>query len=124
MLSLMDFINPWLMGLALNAILLGIVAILPKKLLTLSGILNAGLLGIIIWGTLGWQGYLVVVFYFIVGSGVTRIGMAEKEANKTSPNKPRYFQTAGVNQAKLNFSCWEVSSTCHNVPSQQFSTTD
>ena len=80
MLSLMDFINPWLMGLALNAILLGIVAILPKKLLTLSGILNAGLLGIIIWGTLGWQGYLVVVFYFIVGSGVTRIGMAEKEA--------------------------------------------
>ena len=80
MLSLIDSINPWLMGVGLNAILLGIVAIIPKKLLTPAGILNAGLLGIIIWGTLGWQGYLVVVFYFIVGSGVTRIGMAEKEA--------------------------------------------
>jgi uncharacterized protein (TIGR00297 family) len=80
MLSLIDFTNPWLIGLALNTILLGIVAILPKKLLTPAGILNAGLLGIIIWGTLGWPGYLVVVFYFIVGSGVTRIGIAEKEA--------------------------------------------
>lgn len=80
MLSLIDLTNPWLMGLALNTILLGIVAILPKKLLTPAGILNAGLLGIIIWGTLGWPGYLVVVFYFIVGSGVTRIGIAEKEA--------------------------------------------
>ena len=80
MLSLIGSINPWLMGVGLNAILLGIVAIIPKKLLTPAGILNAGLLGIIIWGTLGWQGYLVVVFYFIVGSGVTRIGMAEKEA--------------------------------------------
>lgn len=80
MLSLIGSINPWLMGVGLNAILLGIVAIIPKKLLTPAGILNAGLLGVIIWGTLGWQGYLVVVFYFIVGSGVTRIGMAEKEA--------------------------------------------
>jgi uncharacterized protein (TIGR00297 family) len=80
MLSLIDSLNPWLMGLVLNTILLGIVAIIPKKLLTPAGILNAGLLGIIIWGTLGWQGYLVVVFYFLVGSGVTRIGMAEKEA--------------------------------------------
>jgi len=80
MLSLIESLNPWLVGVGLNAILLGIVAIIPKKLLTPAGILNAGLLGIIIWGTLGWQGYLVVVFYFIVGSGVTRIGMAEKEA--------------------------------------------
>lgn len=38
MLSLIDLTNPWLMGLALNTILLGIVAILPKKLLTPAGI--------------------------------------------------------------------------------------
>ncbi len=80
MTSLFNDINPWIIGLGLNVILLGIVAILPKKLLTPAGILNAGLLGIIIWGTLGWPGYLVVVFYFLVGSGVTRIGIAEKEA--------------------------------------------
>ena len=33
-----------------------------------------------VWGCLGWPGYTVVMFYFLVGSGATRIGMAEKEA--------------------------------------------
>ncbi|NET01427.1 MAG: TIGR00297 family protein [Sphaerospermopsis sp. SIO1G2] len=80
MLSLLNDINPWIIGVGLNAILLAIVAIIPKKLLTPAGIFHAWLLGVIIWGTLGWPGYLVVAFYFIVGSGVTRIGMKEKEA--------------------------------------------
>jgi len=35
---------------------------------------------VLIWGTLGWQGYTVVMFYFLVGSAVTRLGMAQKEA--------------------------------------------
>jgi len=80
MLSLIDSANPWLVGAALNAILLGLVWIAPKKLLTPAGLLHAWLLGVLIWGTLGWQGYVVVTFYFLVGSGVTRIGMAQKEA--------------------------------------------
>jgi uncharacterized protein (TIGR00297 family) len=33
-----------------------------------------------VWATLNWPGYLVVVFYFLVGSGATKIGMAQKEA--------------------------------------------
>ncbi|MBE9008042.1 TIGR00297 family protein [Fortiea sp. LEGE XX443] len=80
MLPAIDSANPWLVGVGLNAILLSLVWIAPKKLLTPSGLFHAWILGVIIWGTLGWQGYLVVVFYFLVGSGVTRIGMAEKEA--------------------------------------------
>lgn len=80
MLSLFNDINPWIIGAGLNTILLAIVAIIPKKLLTPAGIFHAWLLGVIVWGTLGWSGYLVVGFYFIVGSGVTRIGMKEKEA--------------------------------------------
>jgi len=80
MLPLIDSANPWLVGVGLNAILLGLVWIAPKKLLTPAGLFHAGLLGIIIWGTLGWRGYLVVAFYFLVGSGVTRIGLAQKEA--------------------------------------------
>ncbi|MEA5620166.1 TIGR00297 family protein [Cronbergia sp. UHCC 0137] len=80
MSTLLESVNPWLVGLGLNTFLLSIVAIAPKKLLTPGGLFHAGLLGVIIWGTLGWQGYLVVVFYFLVGSGVTRIGMAQKEA--------------------------------------------
>ncbi|MGL5080404.1 MAG: TIGR00297 family protein [Microcoleaceae cyanobacterium] len=72
--------NPWLFAVILNTILLGIVAVLPKKLLTPAGLLHAGILGVLIWGCLGWQGYLIVAFYFVIGSGVTRIGLAEKEA--------------------------------------------
>ncbi|WP_026100058.1 TIGR00297 family protein [Fortiea contorta] len=80
MLPFIDSVNPWLMGAGLNAILLGLVWIAPKKLLTPAGLFHAWLLGVIIWGTLGWRGYLVVAFYFLVGSGVTRIGLAQKEA--------------------------------------------
>ena len=72
--------NPWLVAIALNTILLAIAVIIPKKLLTDAGQFHGWLLGVIIWGCLGWQGYAVVMFYFLVGSGVTRIGKAQKEA--------------------------------------------
>lgn len=74
------FLNPWLVAVGLNTVLLGIAWLAPKKLLTPAGLLHAWLLGVIIWGSLGWQGYTVVLFYFLVGSAVTRIGMAQKEA--------------------------------------------
>ena len=80
MLSFLSAANPWLVGVGLNTVLLSLVWFAPKKLLTPAGVFHAWLLGILIWGTLGWQGYVVVMFYFIVGSGVTRIGMAQKEA--------------------------------------------
>ncbi|MEB3214915.1 MAG: TIGR00297 family protein [Nostocales cyanobacterium 94392] len=80
MLSLYNFPNSWLLAVGLNTVLLGIVWLAPKKLLTTSGIFNAWLLGVLIWITLGWSGYVVVGVYFIVGSAVTRIGMAQKEA--------------------------------------------
>ncbi|MCY7384990.1 MAG: DUF92 domain-containing protein, partial [Microcoleus sp. CAN_BIN18] len=72
--------NPWLVAIALNTILLAIAVIIPKKLLTDAGQFHGWLLGVLIWGCLGWQGYAVVMFYFLVGSGVTRIGKAQKEA--------------------------------------------
>ena len=72
--------EPWLWGCLLNSLLLGIAWFLPKKLLTPSGYGHAWVLGVLIWGCLGWQGYAVVMFYFLVGSGVTRIGMERKEA--------------------------------------------
>ncbi|MEH2416678.1 TIGR00297 family protein [Nostoc sp.] len=80
MSSLIDSVNPWLVAVGLNTILLGLAGIAPKKLLTPAGLFHAWFLAILIWVTLGWQGYAVVMFYFLVGSGVTRIGMAEKEA--------------------------------------------
>ena len=80
MLDTILFLNPWIVAIALNTVLLSLVWFAPKKLLTPAGILHAWILGVILWGTLGWQGYTIVVFYFLVGSGVTCIGMAEKEA--------------------------------------------
>lgn len=72
--------NPLLVALGLNAILLGAAFPLLKKMLTPAGIFHAWILGVIVWGCLGWRGYVVVLFYFLVGSGITRVGMAEKEA--------------------------------------------
>ncbi|OKH26762.1 TIGR00297 family protein [Hydrococcus rivularis NIES-593] len=80
MFSTIEFSNPWLVAVGLNTVLLAIAFLAPKKLLTPAGYLNAWFLGVLIWGTLGWQGYAIVMFYFLVGSGLTYVGMAQKEA--------------------------------------------
>ena len=80
MFSSINFFNPWLVAVELNTVLLAIGWVIPKNLLTPAGLFHAWVLGIIIWGTLGWQGYTIVMFYFLVGSAVTRIGMEQKEA--------------------------------------------
>ena len=72
--------NPWLVAIALNSVLSAIAILAPKKLLTTAGLIHAWFLGVLIWGILGWRGYVVILFYFLVGSAVTRIGQAEKEA--------------------------------------------
>jgi uncharacterized protein (TIGR00297 family) len=78
--SMPSWWNPWLEG-ALLTLGLGIPALpLLKKLLTTAGLLHAWALGTIVWATLSCPGYVVVVLYFLVGSGVTKIGMAQKEA--------------------------------------------
>ena len=70
----------WLIAITLNTILGAIALLLPRKVLTTAGICHAWGLGIAIWGCLGWQGYVVILSYLIVGSGVTRIGKDIKEA--------------------------------------------
>lgn len=78
--DLLDILMPWAFAIGINAILMVIAWFAPKKLLTPAGLLHAGFLGIVLWGTLGWRGYLLMMFYFLVGSAATRIGMAQKEA--------------------------------------------
>lgn len=80
MLSTIHSLNPWLVAVGLNTVLWGVAWIAPKKLLTPTGLLHAWFLGVLIWGSLGWRGYVVVLFYFLVGSTVTRVGMEQKEA--------------------------------------------
>jgi uncharacterized protein (TIGR00297 family) len=78
---------PWFVAIALNTVLLAIAWILPKKLLTPAGYVHAWILGVLVWGCLGWQGYIVVMAYFLIGSGVTRIGMEAKEAAGIAENR-------------------------------------
>lgn len=73
-------LDSWWVAIALNSVLIAIAFLLPKKLLTPAGYLHAWLLGVLVWGCLDWRGYGVVMFYFLVGVGVTRIGKAQKEA--------------------------------------------
>ncbi len=75
----LDVFMPWLFAIGLNTVLGAIAWFAPKKLLTPAGLLHAWILGIIIWGTLGWRGYVVILFYFLVGSAVTRVGLKQKE---------------------------------------------
>jgi uncharacterized protein (TIGR00297 family) len=79
-MDMADGWQPWVLAAIVNAVLLGVAWFLPKKLLTPSGYANAWLLGCLVWGCLGWRAYGVMMAYFLVGSAVTRIGMAEKEA--------------------------------------------
>lgn len=71
--------NPWLAAIALNTVLIVIAFLLPKKLLTPAGYGNAWILGVIVWGALGWRAYAITLFYFFVGSAVTKVGMTQKE---------------------------------------------
>ena len=80
MFSLPPALTPWLIAIVLNSGLAAIALAAPKKLLTPAGLIHSWFLGVLIWGILGWRGYAVVLFYFLVGSAITRVGMAEKEA--------------------------------------------
>ncbi len=69
----------WLMALGLNGLLIGLAQRLP--LLTRTGWIHAGVLGTLLWGTLGWPGWLAVVAYLALGSLVTRLGFRHKQAS-------------------------------------------
>lgn len=68
----------WFWGFALNTAL--IVLAQPLPLLTQGGWIHAGVLGTVLWGCLGWKGWLSVVIYFLMGSLVTRLGLDRKKA--------------------------------------------
>jgi uncharacterized protein (TIGR00297 family) len=68
----------WLLALALNAVLISLAQRAP--LLTRAGWVHAGILGTVLWGSLGWRGWLAVVFYLALGSLVTKLGFRTKQA--------------------------------------------
>ena len=67
----------WLQAILINTALIAGAQRLP--LLTPSGWVHAGALGTILWGCLGWRGWLAVVIYLAAGSFVTKIGWRDKQ---------------------------------------------
>ena len=68
----------WIQALLLNTVLIAVAQRIP--LLTPAGWVHAGALGTILWGCLGWRGWVAVVAYLVLGSLVTRLGLRQKEA--------------------------------------------
>jgi uncharacterized protein (TIGR00297 family) len=68
---------PWLSALLIHGVLIALAQRLP--LLTRAGWIHAGALGTILLGSLGWQGWLAVVLYLVLGSAVTKLGFRDKQ---------------------------------------------
>lgn len=71
-------LNPWWVALLMNGGLILLLHRLP--VLTAQGWIHGGVLGTMLWGTMGWPGWLTVVLYLALGSAVTRLGLKQKQA--------------------------------------------
>lgn len=67
----------WLQALLINTVLIALAQRLP--LLTRAGWVHAGMLGTVLWGCLGWTGWVAVVAYLALGSAVTKLGFKLKQ---------------------------------------------
>ena len=85
------FLNSFIIGFIINFFLIFIFRRYP--IMTKSGWLSAGILGTLLWGSLGWRGWISVVIYLFLGSLVTKIGfkyknklgIAEKRGGRRGP---------------------------------------
>ena len=68
----------WLQALLINTVLIALAQRLP--LLTRAGWVHAGILGTVLWGCLGWTGWVAVVAYPALGSAVTKLGFWQKQS--------------------------------------------
>ena len=68
----------WIQALLVNTVLIALAQ--RTSVLTRSGWVHAAALGTILWGCLGWSGWLAVVAYLCMGSLVTKIGFQNKQS--------------------------------------------
>ena len=68
----------WIQALLVNTVLIALAQ--RTSVLTRSGWVHAAALGTILWGCLGWSGWLAVVAYLCLGSLVTKIGFQNKQS--------------------------------------------
>ena len=85
------FLNSFILGFIINFFLISVFRRYP--IMTKSGWISAGILGTLLWGSLGWTGWISVVLYLVLGSLVTKIGfkyknklgIAEKRGGRRGP---------------------------------------
>ena len=119
MLDTLSWSNPWTVAITLNTILLAIAFISPKKLLTPFGNINGAILGILVWGILDWRGYVIVIFYFVVGSGLTFVRMKQKEAEGIAEERSGKRGAGNVWSSALTATICAIASLFVSYPFQQ-----
>ncbi len=85
------FLNSFITGFIINFLLIFVFRRYP--IMTRSGWVSAGILGTLLWGSLGCTGWISVVLYLVLGSLVTKIGfkyknnlgIAEKRGGRRGP---------------------------------------
>ena len=95
-------LNPFIVGFLLNFIL--ICFFYKTPIMTRNGWISAGALGTILWGCMGFLGWISVVIYLILGSLVTKvgfqykqnIGIAEKRGGRRGPENVWGSAATGV----------------------------
>ena len=119
MFDTINWSNPWAIAFTVNTVLLGIAWFLPKKLLTPFGYLNALVLGVIVWGTLGWRGYLIVMLFFLLGSFLTFVGIEQKEAEGIAEERSGVRGAGNVWGSALTATICAIATLFYPFPIQQ-----
>ncbi len=96
------FLNDFIVGFLLNFFL--ICFFYKTPIMTRNGWISAGALGTILWGCIGFFGWISVVIYLILGSLVTKvgfqykqnIGIAEKRGGRRGPENVWGSAATGV----------------------------
>ena len=70
------FLSTFTIGFIINFFLIFVFRYYP--IMTKSGWISAGILGTLLWGSLGWKGWLSVFLYLLLGYLVTKIGFKYK----------------------------------------------
>ena len=50
----------WAIGLGIAIVVTALGLLTPQRALTKAGVIHAALLGLIVWGSLGWPGFAIV----------------------------------------------------------------
>ena len=116
MFNTLSWSNSWAIALIINTALLIFAFISPKKLLTPFGILNGAALGVLVCGTLGWRGYLIVMLFFLLGSGLTFVGIEQKEAEGIAEERSGMRGAGNVWGSALTASICAVATLFSPVP--------